>query len=273
MEVKNGDAVLYVRTGGTGPAVVMLHGFVETGDTWAPLAESMAKYRTIIVPDLRGMGLSSHPSGGYDKRTQAGDVLQVMDQLQIGKADLVTHDLGVMVGYAFAALHPDRVRRFVAMDSFVPGAGYWDELVRLPRTWHFNFRGPDVERLVAGSERIYFDHFWNASSADPRSIDEAARDHYAGLYTLPGAMHSAFEQFAAFAQDVKDNQALINRGKLHMPVLAIGGEKTYGTRIADALRSVADDVTGAVIANSGHFLMEEQPEAVIGTIRSFLDKQ
>jgi pimeloyl-ACP methyl ester carboxylesterase len=271
-EVLNGNAVLYVRSGGTGPAVVMLHGFVETGDTWAPLAESMADYRTIIVPDLRGMGLSSHPSDGYDKRTQAGDVLQVMDQLQVAKADLVTHDLGVMVGYAFAALHPDRVRRFVAMDSFVPGAGHWDEIVRLPRTWHFNFRGPDVERLVAGRERIYLDHFWNASSADPRSIDEATRDHYAALYALPGAMHSAFEQFAAFARDAKDNQALIAQGKLQIPVLGIGGEKTYGARIAEELRSVADDVSSAVIANSGHFLMEEQPEAVIGTIRSFLDR-
>jgi pimeloyl-ACP methyl ester carboxylesterase len=271
-EIANGDLTIFVRVGGTGHAVVMLHGFGETGDMWAPLAAALSGNHTIIVPDLRGMGLSSHPKGGYDKKTQAGDVGRVLDALAIDKADLVTHDIGIMVGYAFAALYPERVRRFVVMESFVPGVGLWDEIIRSPRLWHFNFRGPDVERLVAGRERIYLDRFWNESSADPHSIDEATREHYATLYARPGAMHSAFEQFGALAQDAIDNKVLAAKGKLKMPVLGIGAEKTYGSRIAEDLRFVADDVSGAVIANSGHWIMQEQPDAAIAVIRAFLDK-
>jgi pimeloyl-ACP methyl ester carboxylesterase len=270
-EIENGDATIHVRIGGAGPAVVMLHGFGETGDMWAPLATALSSDHTIVVPDLRGMGLSSHPEGGYDKKTQAGDIARVLDVYEIDKADLVTHDIGIMVGYAFAALNPERVTRFVVMDSFVPGVGPWDELIRSPRLWHFNFRGPDVERLVAGRERIYLDRFWNESSADPSSIDEATREHYATLYARPGAMHSAFNQFAAFAQDAIDNKVLAAKGKLKMPVLGIGGEKTYGGRVAEDLCFVADNVTGAVIANSGHWMMQEQPAAAISVIRAFLD--
>jgi pimeloyl-ACP methyl ester carboxylesterase len=271
-EIENGDATIHVRIGGNGPAVVMLHGFGETGDMWAPLAAALAGRHTIVVPDLRGMGLSSHPPGGYDKKTQAGDVARVLDVLNIEQAALVTHDIGNMVGYAFAALHPDRVMRFVVMDAFLPGVGPWDESLRNPRLWHFNFRGPDVERLVAGRERIYLDRFWNEMSADPGSIDEATRAHYAGLYARPGAMHSAFEQFAALAQDAIDNKALAAKRKLKMPVLAVGAEKTYASRMAEDMRYVAEDVTGAVIANSGHWIMDEQPAAAIELIRAFLDK-
>jgi pimeloyl-ACP methyl ester carboxylesterase len=271
-EIENGDLTIYVRVGGAGPAVVMLHGFGETGDMWAPLAAALSGDHTIVVPDLRGMGLSSHPQGGYDKKTQAGDVARVLDAVKIGKADLVTHDIGIMVGYAFAALNPERVSRFVVMDSFVPGVGQWDEIIRAPRLWHFNFNGPDVERLVAGRERIYLDRFWNESSADPRSISEATREHYANLYARPGAMHSAFSQFAALAQDAIDNKVLAAKGKLKMPVLGIGSEKTYGSRVADDLHFVADNVSGAVIANSGHWIIDEQPAAAIAVIRAFLDK-
>jgi pimeloyl-ACP methyl ester carboxylesterase len=272
LEIENGDLTMFVRVGGSGPAVVMLHGFGETGDMWAPLAAALSGGHTIAVPDLRGMGLSSHPSGGYDKKTQAGDVARVLDVLKIDKADLVTHDIGIMVGFAFAALNAARVSRFVVMDSFVPGVGPWDEIIRAPRLWHFNFHGPDVERLVAGRERIYLDRFWNESSADPKSIDEATREHYARLYALPGAMHSAFEQFAALTQDAIDNKVLAAKGKLKMPVLGIGGEKTYGNRVADDLHFVAANVSAAVIANSGHWMMQEQPAATIDVIRTFLNK-
>jgi len=138
--------------------------------------------------------------------------------------------------------------------------------------WHFNFRGPDVERLVQGRERIYLDRFWNELSATPQSIDEDTRRHYAALYARPGAMHSAFEQFAAFAQDAIDNQAFSAKGKLALPVLAIGADKSFGTAMADDLRFVAANVTGHVVANSGHWLMEEQPAATIAAITGFLAK-
>src|SRR5207248_2690134 len=136
--------------------------------------------------------------------------------------------------------------------------------------WHFNFRGPDVERLV---ERIYLDRFWNELSANPKSIDEATRQHYAKLYARPGAMHSAFNQFAAFTQDAADNKVFAAKGKLTMPVLAIGADKSFRAAMADDLRFVATDVTSLVIANSGHWLMEEQPAATIAAIRAFLEKK
>ncbi|MBV9251593.1 MAG: alpha/beta hydrolase [Acetobacteraceae bacterium] len=270
-EIETDGATIHVRVGGQGSAVIMLHGFGDTGDMWAPLAAVMVHDHIIAVPDLRGMGLSSHPEDGYDKKTQAGDVVRVLDKLKIQEADLVTHDIGNMVGYAFAAQYPDSVIRWVAMDAPLPGIGPWDEILRNPALWHFNFRGPDAERLVEGRERIYLDRFWNELSANPNSIDEATRQHYAALYARPGAMHSAFNQFAAFTQDAIDNKAFLAKGKLTMPVLAIGAEKSFGTAMADDLRFVATDVTSAVIANSGHWLMEEQPAATLAAIRAFLD--
>ncbi len=272
-DIQTDGAVIHVRVGGSGPAVVMLHGFGDTGDMWAPLAAKLVGDRTVVVPDLRGMGLSSHPEGGYEKKTQARDVALVLDKFKIDKADLVTHDIGNMVGYAFAAQYPDRVTRWVVMDAPLPGIGSWDEIIRSPALWHFNFRGPDVERLVKGRERIYLDRFWNELSANPKSIDEATRRHYAKLYARPGAMHSAFNQFAAFTQDAIDNKALAAKGKLTMPVLAIGAEKSFGAAMADDLRFVATDVTSAVIANSGHWLMEEQPAATVAAIVAFLNKK
>jgi pimeloyl-ACP methyl ester carboxylesterase len=269
-DVKAGDAVIHVRVGGGGPAVVMLHGFGDSGDMWAPLAAAMAKDHTVVVPDLRGMGLSSHPDGGYDKKTQATDVVAILDNLAIQRADLVTHDIGNMVGYAFAAQFPDRVTRWVAMDAPLPGIGHWDKIILSPSLWHFNFRGPDVERLVHGRERIYLDRFWDELSANPKTIDEATRRHYAALYARPGAMHSAFEQFAAFSRDAADNKAFVANGKLAMPVLAIGAEKSFGAALADEIRFVAIDVTDAVIPNSGHWLMEEQPTATIAAVAAFL---
>jgi len=269
-EIDTGGATIHTRIAGSGPAVIMLHGFADTGDMWAPLAAALAGERTVVVPDLRGMGLSSHPAGGYDKKTQGQDIARVLDRLGIDKADLVTHDIGNMVGYAFAAQFPARVTRWVIMDAPLPGIGSWDEILKSPMLWHFNFRGPDMERLVAGRERIYLDRFWNELSANPKAIDEATRDHYAALYARPGGMHSAFEQFAAFTQDAVDNKAFAARGKLAMPVLAIGADKSFGAVQAEVLRVVASDVTQQVIADSGHWLMEEQPAATVAAITAFL---
>ncbi len=263
---------LFVRVGGTGPAVVMLHGFGDTGDMWAPIAAKLVKDHWVIVPDLRGMGLSAHPDTGYTKKNQAADIAGVLDQLKVAKADLVTHDIGNMVGYAFAAQYPSRVTRWVVIDAPLPGIGDWDNIVRSPLLWHFNFRGPDVERLVAGRERIYLDRFWNELSANPKAIDEATRRHYAALYARPHAMHDAFEQFGAFAQDAVDNKAFLAAGKLTMPVLAVGAEKSFGAAQADTLRFVATDVTGAIVPGSGHWIMEENPDATTRLVVDFLTK-
>jgi len=272
-EIHTDGAVVHVRVGGSGPAVVMLHGFGDTGEMWAPLAGELGGNHTIVVPDLRGMGLSSHPAGGYDKKTQAGDIAMVMDQLNIEQADFVTHDIGNMVGYAFAAQFPGRVTRWVVVDAPLPGIGPWDEIIRSPALWHFNFRGPDVERLVRGRERIYLDRFWNELSANPKAIDDATRRHYAQLYARPGAMHSAFNQFAAFTQDAIDNKALAAKGKLSIPVLALGADHSFGMQMGDIMRLVATDVTAGVIAGSGHWVMEEQPRQTTAAIVNFIDKR
>ena len=270
--IQTEGASLYVRDGGAGPAVVLLHGFGDTGDMWAPLAARLAGDHTVVVPDLRGMGLSSHPDSGYDKKTEAHDIAAVLDRLHIKTAALVTHDIGNMVGYAFAAQYPERVTRWVVMDAPLPGIGDWDNIIRNPLLWHFNFRGPDEERLVAGRERIYLDRFWNEFSANPKAIDEATRKHYAALYARSHAIHDAFEQFGAFAQDASDNKVFAAKGKLGMPVLAIGAEKSFGSAMADDLRFVAMDVKGEVIPGSGHWLMEEQPEATMDAIVRFLQR-
>ncbi|HWF76767.1 MAG TPA: alpha/beta hydrolase [Caulobacteraceae bacterium] len=271
-DVDVGDGVaIHVRVGGQGPAVLLLHGFGDTGDMWAPLAAILVKDHTVIVPDLRGFGDSTHTDKGLEKKVEGEDMERVLQALHVARFDLVTHDIGNMVGYALAAEHPEQVTRWVAMDAPLPGIGHWDDQLKNPKTWHFNFYGPDEERLVAGRERIYLDRFWNELSADPARIDEATREHYAAIYARPGAIHSAFETFAAFPRDAVDNQAFLAKGKLGMPVLAIGGDHSYGTALAGELSYVATNVKSVSIANSGHWLMEEQPDATVAAILAFLE--
>jgi len=270
-EVAANGATIHVRSGGSGPAVVLLHGYGETGDMWAPLAVELARDHTVIVPDLRGLGLSSKPPGGFDKKTQAEDVAGVMTALNVAQADVVAHDIGNMVAFQFAARHPERVRRLVLIDAPVPGVGPWDEILKNPLLWHFRFGGPDMERLVAGRERIYLDRFWNEFSASPARFSEGARRHYAELYALPGAMHSGFAQFAAFDQDAIDNRAFLAQGgRLKMPILAVGGEKSFGPTMAVVMRAAGDDVTEGIVPDSGHWIMEENPGATIKLVRDFI---
>ena len=273
MTIQTNGTSLYVRLGGKGPAIVLLHGFGDTGDMWAPLAAVLVKDRTVIVPDLRGMGLSAHPDSGYTKKNQARDIAGVMDALKVERAALVTHDIGNMVGYALAVQFPQRITRWAVIDAPLPGIGNWDTIVRSPLLWHFNFRGPDVERLVQGRERIYLDRFYNELSADPKRIDEQTRQHYAALYAQPHAMHDAFEQFGAFNQDAADNKALLAaNGKLPMPILAVGGEKSFGSGMADEMRFVANNVTVGIVPASGHWIMEENPQATIALVSGFIAK-
>jgi pimeloyl-ACP methyl ester carboxylesterase len=271
-QIATNGTKLYVRVGGAGPAAVLLHGYGETGDMWVPLAKDLARDHTVVVPDLRGMGLSTKPSGGYDKKTQGGDIAGVLNALKIETAALVTHDIGNMVGYAFAAQYRNRVSRFVIIDAPLPGVGPWEEILKNPLLWHFRFGGPDMERLVSGRERIYLDRFWNEFSAKPKRFSEAARRHYAKLYARPGAMHAGFAQFAAFDQDAADNKAFLAAGKLSVPVLALGGEKSFGTTMAAVMRFAASDVEEGVVPDSGHWIMEENPETTVALVRAFLDK-
>ncbi len=268
-EIAVDGVTLHVRVGGKGPAVVLIHGFGDTGDMWAPLAADLARDHTVVVPDLRGMGLSSIPANGYDKKTQAGDIRGVLSKLGLDHAVIVGHDIGTMVAYAYAARYPQQTERLVVMDAPVPGIAPWEQIVRSPMLWHFDFGGPDAERLVAGRERIYLDRFWNEFAGDPKKIDEATRQHYAKLYARPGAMHAAFAQFHAIRQDEIDNKPG-NTQHLTMPVLAIGGEKSFGANEAIVMRNAADNVTELVVPGAGHWLMEEAPGAIIKAVREFI---
>jgi len=269
-EILANGTTLHVRVGGTGPAVVLLHGFGDTGDMWAPLAASLAGDHMVIVPDLRSMGLSAVTEHGFEKMNQAKDIADILDTLRIASAVIVGHDIGNMVAFAFAERYPERTTKLVMMDAPVPGVGPWDDILKSPLLWHFRFGGADMERLVAGRERIYLDRFWNDFAANPSKFDEASRVHYAELYAKPRHMHAGFAQFAAFDQDVIDNRAAVGRGRLKMPVLAIGGDHSLGSTMAYIMRFAADNVREVVITDSGHWLMEEQPKATVSAIVDFL---
>src|SRR5258705_8835682 len=271
-EIQTDGATIHVRVGGQGPAVVLIHGFGFTGDMWAPVAAELARAHRVVVPALGGMGLSSHPADGYEKKTQAADNRSVLTQLGIDRVAIVGHDIGATVAYAYAARYSDKTDQLVMMDAPVPGIPPWDEIVRSPALWHFSFGGPDAERLVAGRERIYLDRFWNEFAGDPSKINEATRVHYTAFYAQPGAMHSAFAQFLSIPKDAEDNKVSMMT-KLTMPVLAIGAAKMFGENEAIVMRNAADNVTEVVIANSGHWLMEEQPTATIAAVHSFLDRK
>jgi len=271
VKVADGEQI-FVRTGGSGPAVVLIHGFGDTGEMWGPLATRLARTHTVIVPDLRGMGASSRASQGYDKKSQAGDIRAVVTHYGVDQAVVVGHDIGTMVAYAYAASYPDKVQKLVVMDAPVPGVAPWDQIVLNPALWHFNFAGKDAERLVAGRERIYLDRFWNEFAGDPKKFDEASRVYYAKIYAQPGAMRAAFAQFTSIgAKDVADNRVL-SKTKLKMPVLAVGGEKSFGGTMAVVMRNAADNVQELVVPGAGHWLMEESPGPTVDAIAAFIDR-
>src|SRR6202795_3903814 len=263
-------ADIFVRWGGTGAVVVLIHGYAENSDSWARLAADLMKDHTVVVPDLRGIGRGAKPTGGYDKKTQAKDIRAVVTALGFDKTFVVAHDIGNMVAYAYAAMYPDKVERLVVMDAPIPGIGAWAEILQNPGVWHFNFHGPEAERLVAGRERIYFDRIWNDFTGDQSKPDEATRNFFTATYAQPGGMRAGFAQFTAFSQDAADNK-VFDEVKLTMPVLAVGGEKSFGALQAAIMRNVAVNVQEAVVPRSGHWLMEESPVYTVNLIRQFLD--
>ena len=263
---------LHYLIAGKGDPVILLHGYAETSRMWRPLIVELAKTRTVIAPDLRGFGQSSKPISGYDKKTMAQDVHALATSLGYRRASIVGHDIGLMVAYAYAAQYPTEVDRIVLMDAFLPGVGDWKSVWLLRDLWHFHFYGETPLKLVAGRERIYFEHFWNDFAADPKhSVPEADRRFYAAAYAQPGAMRAGFEVFRAFEQDAKDF-AQFAETKLTMPMLVLAGEKASGNFLIEQGRLVDTDVQGVVIKGSGHWLMEEAARQVIPQLVAFINK-
>ena len=262
---------LHYLFAGKGDPVILLHGYTQTSHMWRPLMVELAKTHTVVAPDLRGIGQSSKPDGGYDKKTMAQDVHALATTLGYRRVQVVGHDIGLMVAYAYAAQYPTEVERIALMDAFLPGVGDWRSVWLLRDLWHFHFYGETPLKLVAGRERIYFEHFWNDFAADPKhSVPEADRRFYTVSYAQSGGMRAGFEVFRAFPQDAEDF-AQFAQTKLTMPMLVLAGEKASGEFLIQQGRLVADDVEGVVVKNSGHWLMEEAPDQVIPKLVSFIN--
>lgn len=239
---------------------------------WLPLIGKLAATHTVIAPDLRGYGDSEKPATGYTKKGMAQDIHALMDSLGDHRIELVGHDIGLMVAYAYAAQYPDEVERIALMDAFLPGVGDWRTVWLLRDLWHFHFYGKTPLQLVAGRERIYLEHFWNDFAADPNhSVPEADRQLYAKKYALPGAMSAGFETFHAFEQDAKDFEAL-SATKLSQPMLVLTGEKASGHGLIEQAELVDSNVKGVIVEGSGHWLMEEAPEKTMSELVAFLNQ-
>ena len=261
---------LHYFIGGKGSPVVLLHGYAETSHMWFPIMPLLAEHHTAIVPDLRGAGDSSKPDSGYDKKSMAVDIHSLVVSLGFKRAEIVGHDIGLMVAYAYAAQFPQETDRLVLMDAFLPGIGDWKNVWLMRDLWHFHFHGEVPLALVKGRERTYFEHFWNDFAADPKhSVPEADRRFYAKEYAKPGGMRAGFEYFKNFEQDAKDF-AELGKTPLPMPVLVLTGEKASGNFLIEQAKLVATNVQGQVVTGSGHWLMEEAPDKVIPALTTFL---
>jgi len=263
-------ATVSVSFEGSGPPLLLLHGYAETSRMWKPLAAKLKDRFTIVAPDLPGIGDSSIPKSGIDMKTSAERVHAAVKALGFSKVRVVGHDIGLMVAYAYAALYPQEVEKLVLMDAFLPGVDGWEPIYNNPGIWHFRFYGATPEALVKGRERTFFEHFWNNFAADKNhSIPEADRQAYTAAYARPGRMAAGFAYFASFPKTATDFAALA-KTKLSMPVLSIGGEKSLGDALGAQAKLVGSDVTVIVITNAGHWILEEQPAETMRALDRFL---
>ena len=261
---------LHYMIGGKGPAVILLHGFGETSQMWVPLMPLLAKDHTVIVPDLRGAGQSARTESGYNKKNMATDIHELVRGLKIDKAQVVGHDIGLMVAYAYSAMFPSETTKLILMDAFIPGVGDWTKVWLLRDLWHFHFYGPTAEALVKGRERIYLEHFWNDFAADSKhSIPERMRQFYAKEYARDNGIRAGFQYFKMFEQDAGELGELAKK-KLDIPVMVITGEKASGQVLIDQAKLAANSVDGHIIKGKGHWLMEEATDEVMPLIVDFL---
>jgi pimeloyl-ACP methyl ester carboxylesterase len=261
---------LHYLTAGHGTPLILLHGYAETSRMWRPIMPALAGRFTVIAPDLPGIGESDIPAEGLDMKSAAIRIHDLAKSLGVKKAEVVGHDIGLMVAYAYAAQFPAEVTKLVLMDAFLRGVAGWETVYNNPGIWHFRFNGPTPEALVQGRERTYFDYFRNDFAADKtHSIPEADRQAYAAAYARPGRMHAGWAYFVSFQQAAKDF-AKLSQAKLAMPVLTIGGEKSLGEALGQQAKLVATDATVVVLKNTGHWVLEENPRETTDALQKFL---
>ena len=266
------DVRLHYVTAGDGPPVVLLHGWPQTWYEWRHVIPALAEHHRVIAPDLRGLGDSSRPEGGYDKKTVAGDIWELVDsELGQTRFQLVGHDWGGPTAYALAAAHPEVVTGLVIIDVVIPGDG--GDFSQGGRRWHHQFHmTPDLpEALILGREEIYLRWFYRTFGHRPDAISENDIAEYLRTYAQPGAMRAGFEYYRALPQDAADNAEIVARFKLPMPVLAIGGGggRGRGAEPEQSLRRVATNVRGEIIGACGHWVPEEQPERLARLLLTF----
>ncbi len=271
--VDTGDVRLHAVVGGEGPPLLLVHGWPESWYAWRLLMPRLARDFTVVAVDQRGIGLSDKPAHGYDTGSQAADLVALMDALGHERFALVGHDTGFAISYALAADHPERVERVALAEIpgspgaapsppvFVPGP-INDRLWHLP----FNRLYTINEQLVTGREEIFYR--WEFDAAAKPLPDEVIA-YYVSMLSHPDSLRASFEWYRALDTTIAQDEQRKAR-PLSMPVLAIGGEASFGTHVADALALVADDVQGVVIPGTGHFVAEESPDEMLDALTAFL---
>ena len=264
----NGIRIHYV-IGGTGTPLVLVHGFGNNWYMWNRLLPELSKHFTVIAPDLPGVGESDKPAGGYDKKTMAADIHALVRSLGYHQIDLVGHDIGLMVVYAYAAQFPDEVKKLVLMDALIPGVDpSWTENTAKAWWWGFFGWGPSAG-LVEGRERYFLENFWPTVGYVKDAFTPAEKQEFIRAYAVHGAIAAAFQWFRNFGQDAADNKVLMKK-KLQMPLLALGGDHANGPLMQGMARTVADHVSYVQINGAGHWLVQEQPKQVLDALLHFL---
>jgi len=261
----------YVRAGMTEEAIVLLHGWPQTWYAWRKVIPLLAQHFTVIAPDLRGCGDSSRPPSGYNKKTVAQDVNQLIHHLGFNKVHIVGHDMGGAVAYAYCLSYP--ILSFTFIESNIPGFGIEDSMdIAKGGSWHFGFNmaGAISEALVQGRERLFLSHFFRergVSIVDPTSILDHDIDEYVRTYAAPGGMAAGFNYYRTLKEDAEYNRA--NHLALKVPVLTVGAEYGYGEKPYKIMSPLAKSVRRVVIKDSGHYIPEERPEALAEEILRF----
>jgi pimeloyl-ACP methyl ester carboxylesterase len=272
-----GDVRLHHVVAGNGPTVVLLHGWPQTWYCWRDVIPLLVDGFRIVAPDLRGLGDSSRPAGGYDTRTVASDVHRLLcEELGLDRFHVMGHDWGGIVGYSLAAHFPGPVATLTVVDVAIPGDGN-PNISQGGRRWHHAFhQTPGLpEALVAGREELYLGWFYDNYGYRSDVITAEDRAEYLRSYSDPAAMRAGFEYYRALEQDAADNARRATEYRIAVPVLALGGVGGWGRgeEVAASLRRLADDVTGGVIADAGHWIPEEQPAELARRFREFVQRQ
>lgn len=265
--------ILHYLSAGAGEPVVLVHGIPQTSYEWRHVVPALAQRHRVIVPDLRGLGDSTRPATGYDKKTLAADIWALMhDKLGHQRFCVAGHDWGGVVAYSLAAQHPEAVRRLAILDVVIPGDG--GDFSQGGRRWHHAlFQTLDLpEAIFSDKVDVLLNWFFDHYGYLPGSVTEDDRAEYLRTYRRPGALRAMFAFYRALPQDAEDTRAFMRTaGKLKMPVLALGGDRSFGRKLEpiESLRRVAHDVRGGLIADSGHWVVEEQPAFVANQLLEF----